>query len=156
MKNIMNPANDIEPYWQTESDWLCTVEFLPTDDPEARHFAAEIIGYLFGYAQLTNTRAVALLGDADANAYELLFSFSSPEEKARFLDLIRSNEDMGSDYLENDFLPPTANEIEKARPLAMVLPSDVVSQVTLVAAGLLMGSGFGREMPAPDPAQPQN
>ncbi len=156
MKNVMNRANDIEAYWQAETDWLCTVEFLPTDDPEARHFAAEIIGYLFGYSQLTNTRALALLGDADANAYELLFSFSSPEEKARFLDLIRSNEDLGNDYLENDFLPPTAGEIKKARPLAMVLPSDVVGQVTLVAAGLLMDSGFGGEMPAQPPVRPQN
>ena len=148
MKSIINRANDLEAHWQAEADWLCTVEFLPTD-PEGRHFASEIIGYLFGYAQLTNTRALALLGDANANAYELLFSFSSPEEKARFLDLIRSNEDMGSDYLENDFLPPTANEIKNARPLAMVLPRDVASQATLVAAALLMGSEFGREMPAP-------
>ncbi len=36
----------LEPYWQDETDWLCTVEFLPTDDPEARLFAADIIGYL--------------------------------------------------------------------------------------------------------------
>ena len=73
--------DDFEPYWQDEKDWLCIVEFLPTDDPEARLFAAEIIGYLVGYANLTNTRSLALLGDPDASAYELLFSFSSPEEK---------------------------------------------------------------------------
>jgi hypothetical protein len=80
--------DDFEPYWDDEKDWLCTVEFLPPrDDPEARSFSAEIIGYLFGYAHLTNTRSLALLGDPDANAYELLFSFSSPEEKEQFLDL---------------------------------------------------------------------
>jgi hypothetical protein len=62
-------------YWQDESDWLCTFEFLPTDDPEAR--GSDIIGYLFGYTNLTNTRSFALVGDPDANAYELLFSFSS-------------------------------------------------------------------------------
>jgi len=39
--------------------WLCIVEFLPTDDPEARLFATDIIGYLVGYANLTNTRALA-------------------------------------------------------------------------------------------------
>ena len=55
--------DDLEPYWQDEKDWLCIVEFLPTDDPEARLFAAEIIGYLVGYANLTNTRSLALLGD---------------------------------------------------------------------------------------------
>jgi hypothetical protein len=58
----------------------------------------EIIGYLVGYANLTNTRSLALLGDADASAYELLFSFSSRKEKNEFLNLVRSNEGMGNDY----------------------------------------------------------
>jgi hypothetical protein len=30
-------------YWQKEDDWLCTVEFLPGDDPEGRFFAAVIV-----------------------------------------------------------------------------------------------------------------
>jgi hypothetical protein len=85
----------LEPYWQDEKDWLCTIEFLPTEDPEARLYGADIIGYLVGYANLTNTRSLALLGGPDAGAYELLFSFSSPEEKNEFLNLVRSNEDMG-------------------------------------------------------------
>jgi hypothetical protein len=34
--------HDFEPYWQNEKDWLCIVEFLPTDDPEARLFAADM------------------------------------------------------------------------------------------------------------------
>src|SRR5436853_523638 len=37
--------HDLEPYWRDETDWLCTVEFLPTDDREARVFASHIIGY---------------------------------------------------------------------------------------------------------------
>ena len=82
----MNPKHDIEPYWQDEDDWLCTVEFLPSNDPEGRAFAADIVGYLVGYAQLTNTRVLALIGDPDAGAYELLFSFSSPKEKNEFLE----------------------------------------------------------------------
>jgi hypothetical protein len=77
--------DDLEPYWQDEKDWLCTVEFVPTDDLEARLYGADIIGYLVGYAHLSNTRCLALLGDPDASAYELLFSFSSPEEKDQFL-----------------------------------------------------------------------
>ena len=40
-----NRIDDFEPYWQDEKDWLCIVEFLPTDNPEARLFAADIIGY---------------------------------------------------------------------------------------------------------------
>src|SRR5438128_12091577 len=110
--------DDFEPYWDDEKDWLCTVEFLPRDDPEARSFSAEIIGCLFGYAHLTNTRSLALLGDQDADAYELLFSFSSPEEKERFLDLVRANDDMGNDYIENDFMDTTTEEIMKSSAFA--------------------------------------
>jgi hypothetical protein len=100
--------------WQDETDWLCTVEFLPTDDPEARIFASDIIGYLFGYAHLTNTRSLALVGDSDANAYLLLFSFSSSKEKKQFLELVRSNPDMGNNYIENHLLSPTTEEIKDA------------------------------------------
>jgi hypothetical protein len=56
----MNRQEDIEP--QHEDDWLCTVEFLPNDDLEGRVFAADIVGYLFGYAQLANARTLALVG----------------------------------------------------------------------------------------------
>jgi hypothetical protein len=70
-----NRKEDFEPYWQDETDWLCTVEFLPTDDPEARTFASDIIGFLFGYAHLTNTRSLARVGDPDANAYETSILF---------------------------------------------------------------------------------
>ena len=128
--------DDFEPYWQDETDWLCTVEFLPTDDPAARIFASDIIGYLFGYAHLTNTRSLALVGDPDANAYELLFSFSSSDEKKQFLQLVRSNPDMGNDYIENDLLRPTTEEIKDARPLAMVLPQDVLNHAALITATL--------------------
>jgi hypothetical protein len=110
--------DDFEPYWRDEKNWLCAVEFLATDDPEARLYSADIIGYLVGYAHLSNTRFLALLGDPDASAYELLFSFSTPEEKDQFLDLVRSNEDLGDDYIENDFMSPTTEEIRNARPLA--------------------------------------
>ena len=113
----MKRKRHLEPFWHDEKDWLCTVEFLPTNDPEARLFAAELIGYLFGYAHLTNTRSLALLGDPDASAYELLFSFSSPAEKGQFLHLVRSNEDMGNEYIKNDFMSP------RLKRLGMLVPS---------------------------------
>jgi len=119
----------------TQMDWLCTVEFIPEDNGEARLFATEIIGHLFCYAQAINTRALALV-DADANAYELLFSFASSEAKEQFLHLVRTNEDMGNDYIENDFMSPTAEEIRDARPLGTVLPLDVVNHIALIAATL--------------------
>ena len=131
--------DDLEPYLQDEKDWLCIVEFLPADNPEARLFAADIIGYLVGYANLTNTRSLALLGDPDASAYELLFSFSSPEEKSEFLNLVRSNEDMGKDYII-EFTPPTTEEIRSARLLATVLPQDARTHVILIAATLCAGT----------------
>ena len=130
----MNRQDDIKP--QHEDDWLCTVEFLPSDDLEGRAFAADIVGYLFGYAQLANARALALVGDPEADAYEILFSFSTPGDKDQFLDLVRSNADMGSDYIENDFMLPTTEEIRNARPLVSVLPEDIVSRATLIASVL--------------------
>jgi len=137
--------DDFEPYWQDEKDWLCIVEFLPTDNPEVRLFAADIIGYLVGYANLTNTRSLALLGDPDASAYELLFSFSSPEEKNEFLNLVRSNEDMGNDYII-EFTPPTTEEIRSARPLATVLPHDALTHAVLIAATLCAGTEDDRAL----------
>jgi len=128
-----NHKDDFEPFWQDEKDWLCIVEFLPTDNPEARLFAAEIIGYLVGYASLTNTRSLVLLGDPDASAYEVLFSFSSLEEKNELLNLVRSNEDMGQDYII-ELTPPTTEEIRNARPLATVLPQDALAHAMLIAA----------------------
>ena len=87
---------------------------------------------------------LALLGDPDANAYEFLFSFASPTEKDQFLDLVRSNEDLGNDYIENDFGPPTTEDIRNARPLAEVLPQDVMTHATLVATIVNAGPGDDR------------
>jgi hypothetical protein len=139
----MNRQHEIGPYWQDEDDWLCTIEFLPSDDPQGRLFGADIVGHLVGYAQLTNTRVLALLGDPDASAYELLFSFASPEEKSEFLNLVRRNEDMGNDYV-TDLTPPTTEEIRNARPLATVIPQDALTHATLMAATLCAGSADDR------------
>ena len=122
-----------KPHWIDEPDWLCAVEFLNDEDPESQDLAAETIGYLLGYAHLTNTRSLALVGDPEMMAYEVLFSFSSPSEKKRFLDLIRSNDGLGNEYVENDLIKPAMEEIRDARPLAVVLPSNVMARATLVA-----------------------
>jgi hypothetical protein len=47
----------LEPFWQDEKDWLCTVEFCPLMVQRLGLFASDIIGHLFGYAHLTNTRS---------------------------------------------------------------------------------------------------
>jgi hypothetical protein len=132
----MKPA-DIDPYWLDEKDWLCTLEFLSPEDSGTRASGAEDIGYLLAYAWLTDTRVLALIGDPDAEVYEILFSFSSLPGKRRFLDLVRGNQGMGYSYVEEEFIVPVASEIRDARPLAMVLPNDVVEEATLLAATLV-------------------
>jgi hypothetical protein len=130
----------IEPYWLHEKDWLCIVEFLPEDDPEDRAHGAEVIGYYLGYAHLTDTRTLALVGDPVGHAYELLFSFSSPEGKQEFLRLLRSNDI--TEY-DDELTPsvPTLEEIRDAQPIAAVLPEDVVRHANIVAATIMSAAG---------------
>ena len=129
-----------EPHWIDEPDWLCAVEFLNNQDPEGRDLAADTIGYLLGYAHLTNTRSLALVGDPDMMAYEILFSFSSPAQKKRFLDLIRSNNDLGSEYIDNDLIQPVKDEVRIAQPLAKVLPPLALTRALLVATTVCSSS----------------
>jgi len=133
-------ANDLKPHWIQEGDWLCTLQFLPSDDPEQRSFDTDDLGHLLGYALLTDTRVLALLGDPAAEAYEVLFSFCSPELKQRFLDLISADENMGETYIHDEFSVPTVDEIQKALPLSMVLPNDVVQEITVIATTLIAGA----------------
>jgi hypothetical protein len=127
----------IPPYWREESDWIVLIEFLLQDDAEDRARGTEAIGYMFAFAQMTDTRMLALVGDPQADAYELLFSFSSPAKKAEFLSLLQSNDETrcGEDMI----LVPQQEEIEAAQPIARVLPADVMQQVTIIAAMLCGG-----------------
>ena len=109
------------------------MEFLNDEDPEGRNLAADTIGYLLGYSQLTNTRSLALIGDPELMAYEILFSFSSPNEKARFLDFIRSNDQLGNEYIVSDLIEPVKEEIRDAQPLAAVLPQSALARALMVA-----------------------
>ena len=127
----------VPPFWRDEQDWIVLIEFLPRDDDEDRARGAESIGYMLAYAQMTDTRMVALVGDPNADAYELLFSFSSPSNKAEFLRLLQSNDETRVD--DDMILIPRQEEIEAAQPIARVLPEDVMRQVTVVAAMLFGG-----------------
>jgi hypothetical protein len=125
------------PYWLGEKDWLCIIEFLPRDDEEQRAYGAEVIGYLLGYAQMTDTRMLALLGDPEAQAYELLFSFRSPAQREAFIALVQSNEITETD--PELLMTPAQSEIEDARPLAMVLDEDVVRHAMTISIFLTTG-----------------
>lgn len=127
----------IPPHWLQENDWIVLIEFLPKDDIEDRTQAAERIGYMLAYEQMTATRMLALLGDPQADAYDLLFSFNSAENKAEFMRLLNSNELSACD--EEFIQVPPQDEIDAAQPIAKVLPEDVVQRVTLIATMLMDG-----------------
>jgi hypothetical protein len=127
----------IPPYWLEESDWIVLIDFLRQDDAEDRAHGTEAIGYMFAYSQMTDTRMLALVGDPQADAYELLFSFSSPANKAEFLRLLQSNDETRCE--EDMILVPQQEEIEAAQPIARVLPADVMQQVTVIAVMLCGG-----------------
>src|SRR6476646_5113458 len=131
----MNRQHEIGPYWQDEDDWLCTIEFLPGDDPEGRLAQTSSVISL-----ATNTRVLALIGNPDATTYALLLSFSTPGDKDQFLDLVRSNEHLGTDYTEDDSLSPKPEEIRNARPLVAVVPEDIVSRATLIVVASVLGA----------------
>lgn len=78
--------------WLEETDWLVLIEFLRRDDDADRVRGAEVIGYMLGCAWKTDTRMLALVGDPKADVSELLFSFSSRENKAEFLRLPQAND----------------------------------------------------------------
>ncbi|WP_260706540.1 hypothetical protein [Edaphobacter flagellatus] len=130
-------APSVPPYWRDEGDWVVLIEFLRTDDAEDRARGIEAIGSMLAYAQITDTRMLALTGDRKADAYELLFSFSSPENKAEFLRLLKSND--ATDCEDEEILVPNQAEIEAAQPIARVLPDDVMRQVTAIAMMMFGG-----------------
>jgi hypothetical protein len=82
--SILRTNRDVlEPYWQDEMGWLCTVEFLPTDNPEARLFAADIIRYgrpaFSGVYAAELFRALRLVPDAStANGIDTSTAVPSP------------------------------------------------------------------------------
>ncbi len=131
----MEKASQSENLWQHETDWLVLIEFLRRDNAEDCARGVEAIGYLFAYAHRTNTRMLALVGDAEADAYELLFSFNSAANKAKFLRLLQSTE--ATTCEDSEILVPHPSEIAAAQPIANVLPEDVLQQVLGVAAMLL-------------------
>jgi len=127
-------APSFPPFCRDEGDWIVLIEFLRDDDPKDRVRATEAIGFMLAYAHMTNTQMLALVGSAKDKVYELLFSFDTPENKAEFLCLLQSND---ATRCEGDeILVPQQDEINDARPIALVLPQDVLPHVLGIAAML--------------------
>jgi len=51
---------------------------------------------------------------------------------------------MGSCYVEDEFAVPTFEEIKNARPLAVIVPHDIVRHATLIATTLVAGMEHDR------------
>jgi hypothetical protein len=99
-----------------------------------------------GVRQEFPTHNVIPLTEQDSTARDLLtrrnpFLFRISRGERQFLDLIRSNEDLGNAYIENDFMAPTNEEIRNARPLQTILPDDVlIRAVVLIATSICVGA----------------
>lgn len=136
-------TNRRESNLQSLSNWGATQEGTPLERTESPsrgvssvNFPVIVLRNWHRYAHLTNTRSLALVGDPEMMAYEILFSFSSPMEKTRFLDLIRSNNELGNEYVDNDLIQPVKDEIRDARPLAAVLHKTALTRALLVATSI--------------------
>ena len=117
----MSSDDNFEPYWLDEDDWLVTICPLPKDedDPEANLETLNWIGRLFGFATATNTRILALVGDPELPAYEILFSFDCKQSHEEFLRLVEAD-----GYADaSEFTVPSRDEIVEARPIGLVFPS---------------------------------
>jgi hypothetical protein len=139
----MSTDNAFEPYWLDETDWLVTVSMLPQDEDEEENLVElNWIGRLFGFAQATNTRMLALVGDPDVPAYEILLSFDSPGNRQEFLELVRHDGFADPDG-EAMFMVPTHDEIRDARPIGMVFPEQQANIIT--AVGMMTFQGLSTD-----------
>jgi len=129
-------TDDVFPaYWLDEPDWLVAIAMLSSEEVVENDLEElNWIGRLFAFTQATDTWMLALVGDPDGPTYELLFSFSSDENKRRFLELVKL--DGYADPLEEGtFTVPDEAEIRDARPISHVFPqsqADYITQVALV------------------------
>ena len=134
----MSNDDNFERYWLDEDDWLVTVCPLPEgdDDSEGNLETLNWIGRLFGFAMATNTRILALVGDPELPAYEILFSFDCKENHEEFLRLVEAD-----GYADaSEFTVPARDEIAEARPIGQVFPNKQAELITGV--GMITMQGF--------------
>jgi hypothetical protein len=120
--------DNFEPYWLDEKNWLVEIIMLPKDEDLSADL--EYMGKLLAFSLITNTQMIAKIGDPneDIPAYELWFSFTSPENKQRFLDLVRQE-------------PPVLEDLPHLRPLSYVFPKHIVEHITNIALMVQMSIG---------------
>lgn len=133
--------DNFEPYWLDEDDWLVTICPLPKDEDDSEVNLENLnwIGRLFGFATATNTRVLALVGDPELPAYEILLSFDCTESREEFLRLIEAD-----GYADaSEFTVPSRDEIAEARPIGLVFPSEQAELIT--AVGVITTQGLATD-----------
>jgi hypothetical protein len=115
--------------WVNEKDWL--VELVWLNELESCDEAVNCVGKLLAFALVTDTRALAQVGDPDPESpvYELWFSFRSEESKKAFLDMVRNDGciDPDDEYTLNP--PPSLDELPQLQPPVAVLPGNVMGRI---------------------------
>jgi hypothetical protein len=101
------------------------------------------MGKLLAFSLITNTQMIAKIGDPneDIPAYELWFSFTSPENKQRFLDLVRQDGYADPDEPTTLKEPPVLEDLPHLRPLSYVFPKHIVEHITNIALMVQMSIG---------------
>lgn len=132
----MHKDDGYDAYWTDEPDWLVAVCMLPNGAENLPDL--DWIGRLFGFAQFTDTRMLALVGDPEMPTYELLFSFDSPQHRKEFLELVRIDGYADPDE-DATFSIPTFDEIRSARPLALVFPKEQADLIMNIATATFIG-----------------
>ena len=136
----MAEHDEVPAYWAEERIWLVEVVMLEPDDGKYNLIVLNWIGRLAAFAFVTNVRMLAKVGDPDAPAYELWFSFESHKDKRAFLAFVKA--DGYSDPRdEGEFMTPEKEalaEMTRLRPWGKVFPADQVALITTVMAATMM------------------
>jgi hypothetical protein len=83
-----------------------------------------------------------ILNNLTAN-YWPAYSALDITENARFLEFVKSNDNLGNENTYTDLLRPTLDEVRRARPIVTVFAPEVVVRATLVASTVNLVRAFG-------------
>jgi hypothetical protein len=136
--------NNLPPLWDNERNWVTENVPLSTDIEEEQDnlVTIEWIGRLLAFAELTNTRMLAMPSRDDdcIEWYELWFSFDNKEHRQEFLRLVKDDGYADPDEAES-FKPPVGGfeQLRNLRPLSDVFDPDYSSLIRASAA-ITMGT----------------
>ena len=112
-----------EPLWINEPDWLCAVEFFERRRPRRVETLPRIRSVI--YSAIHISRIPDRLHSLVIHRRwftKSCFHFPLRLRRKDSWISIRSNNDLGSEYIDNDLIQPVKDEVRIAQPLAKVLP----------------------------------